>query len=189
MHAVFNLLKLERLISKMTMTIFCVCEIWKGKVKYISHSNVLQDHEHGFSRFSLIAIVINSAPTALCSLEVSPMCSKIHWLSCEMGHPHILPKCPCLWPLLHTKAGLCEPGSFLVMFLERSALHSITRSTAPFSTKTVSSKSCCLLSHRPRVTTALDGGAKVPQCASSLYEHKQPWTLDKIQRRALFINK
>lgn len=148
-HTAFNLLELERLISKMVMTKkISFVKFGEEKVKYNSHSNILQNHKHGFSSISLIAVAINSAPTACCPLEVSPMYSKVHWLSCEVWHPHVLYKCPCLLPLLCTKAGRAECAWVLAGDAPRAvsiAFHGEIYCSLP--TKTADWKNCWLLPH------------------------------------------
>lgn len=149
-HTTFNLLELERFISKMAMTQKenSFVKFGEEKVKYISYSNILQDHKHGFSRGSLIAVVINSAPIACCPLEISPLCSKVCWLSCEVWHPHILYKCPGMLPLLCAKAGRAECAWVCAGDAPRAvsaAFHGETYCSLP--TKTADWKNCWLLSH------------------------------------------
>ena len=120
----------------------------RKKVKYISLSNILQDHKHGFLSISLIAVVINSTLTACCPLEVSPMCSKMHRLSCEVWHPHILYKSPGLLPLLCTKASKAECAWVLAGDAPRAvstAFHGEIYCSLP--TKTADWKKCWLLPH------------------------------------------
>lgn len=125
---------------------FLLWNLERKKVKYISHSNILRDHKHGFSSMPLIAVVINSAPTACCPLEVSSIHSKVHWLSCEVWHPRILYKCPGLLPLLYTKAGRAEWAWVRAGDASRAvsaAFHGQTYCSLP--TKTADWKNCWLL--------------------------------------------
>lgn len=100
----------------------------------------LQNNMHGFPSVLPVAIVIDSVSMTHCPLEVSPMCSKFYWLSCEIWHPYILPKCPCWLPFLCTKTWLLIPGPCLLLMLPD--LHSMASSTIPFSTKTIYWKNC-----------------------------------------------